>query len=765
MKKASQVLRRVQQLSIDEVVERGSQKLWSIAERFALWRGTELGTSSGSASSHRPKPVFFSGALLAAGTGATLSQVAPSHIADVMLRAENIAAGMMPIFGLDWVNVGSPPQWHHEPVAGLTAPRRHWSQIPYLDVSCVGDHKILWEFNRHQHFVTLGQAWAITGDKRWSDLFALHVDSWIQENPVHVGVNWASSLEVSYRAISWCWALNLFHDSPALTDDRRRAMERMLHAHARHLTRYLSTYFSPNTHLTGEALGLYYLGTSLTAFTESTSWQSRGAAILNQQLPVQVHGDGVYFEQATQYHRYTAEIYLHYWILAEQAGHRLSADHRDRIIKVFDVLAALRRGDGTMPLLGDDDGGRLVQLDGDTPEKLDGLLAVAAATFDRPDWLRASSIEPAMMAWMRGTDGLAWLSDQSRSASVNAAPSVAFEQGGLFVMRGHGNGEHAVISCGPHGSLSCGHAHADALSLVLHDGVGELFSDAGTYTYMGPERNEFRGASGHNTSSLNQHADFVPAGPFSWSRKVDARHTQWAQVDGHAYFEGVCGEEPRSRRRRSVGTTRSGVWIVEDSCDAAQAQPAEIRWRLAFGLEGTVVESWDGGARVDLRRQGRMVASLVVWGEAGELDISPSWVSPQYGKRLPCALVRWRGELGCNRMVRSVVIVWSNTTGSSFRISDDRKSLDIASARGAEAGSSVRISFSNVIMPHLRVRADSDSLVTTENPETGAVSLVAFGVRALQLGDASVEGAAPIISAEFADGMWHTAPHSLMVGA
>ena len=42
-----------------------------------------------------------------------------------------------------------------------------------------------------------------------------------------------------------------------------------LYLHGRHLETYLSTYFSPNTHLTGEALGLYYLGTVFPEFSDA----------------------------------------------------------------------------------------------------------------------------------------------------------------------------------------------------------------------------------------------------------------------------------------------------------------------------------------------------------------------------------------------------------------------------------------------------------------------------------------------------------------
>ena len=85
-------------------------------------------------------------------------------------------------------------------------------------------------------------------------------------NPPKLGINWASSLEVSLRAISWLWALHFFRESPRLTAAIFARALKFLYLHARHLETYLSTYFSPNTHLTGEALGLFYLGLMLPEF-------------------------------------------------------------------------------------------------------------------------------------------------------------------------------------------------------------------------------------------------------------------------------------------------------------------------------------------------------------------------------------------------------------------------------------------------------------------------------------------------------------------
>ncbi len=109
----------------------------------------------------------------------------------------------------------------------------------------------------------LGQAYWLTGDERYAQTFADHITSWMDRNPPKLGINWASSLEVAFRSVSWLWAFYFFKDSQAFTSEVFRRALKFLYLNGQHLVTYLSTYFSPNTHLTGEALGLFYLGTLL----------------------------------------------------------------------------------------------------------------------------------------------------------------------------------------------------------------------------------------------------------------------------------------------------------------------------------------------------------------------------------------------------------------------------------------------------------------------------------------------------------------------
>src|SRR5262249_43378950 len=149
-----------------------------------------------------------------------------------------------------------------------------------LDRSMVGDCKIVWELNRHQWIVTLAQAWSLTGDTRYGQACIDAIDGWLEANPPGTGINWTSSLEVAIRLISWCWTLVLLCNFPSLSGTWTMKVLSAIWLHAAHVRRYLSYYFSPNTHLTGEALGLMYAGVLFEEFLDARRWREIGTRIL-----------------------------------------------------------------------------------------------------------------------------------------------------------------------------------------------------------------------------------------------------------------------------------------------------------------------------------------------------------------------------------------------------------------------------------------------------------------------------------------------------
>ena len=572
-------------------------------------------------------------------TLAALRARAPEHEAATLARAERLLAGRFDLLGHQGLSYGEPIDWQLDPVAGKRAPLAHWSRVPYLDAAAVGDHKVTWEVNRHQWLVTLGQAYWYTGDERYARAFAERVEGWLDANPPKLGINWASSLEVAFRAISWVWALQLFRESPALTPSLLARMLASLHLHGRHVERYLSTYFSPNTHLTGEALGLYYLGMQLPELRAAPRWRARGRAILLAQIARHVRPDGVYYEQASQYHRYTTDFYLHLALLARAQGGDGGEAARGTVRRLLDHLLYLTRPDGTIPLVGDDDGGRLVQLDDRPPHDVRALLATGAAVFGSAAYAYAARGDLGGMIWLLGADGVRRLDE------VGAAPppetSRAFPDGGYFVLRDGWapDASYLLFDAGPHGMMNCGHAHADALAVEVAAGGRPVLVDAGTYAYAGAARDEFRHAAAHNTVTVDGESSSVPAGAFAWRHVAHARHTLWESGPRFDYVEGAhdgfARLAPPAEHRRAVLFVKGGYWVVRDRVASAGAHEVAVHWHLAPGREG---EARGGGAAA--KERGAPVLRLAAFG-AGAFELGEGWVSPRYGARTAAPVLRY----------------------------------------------------------------------------------------------------------------------------
>lgn len=352
----------------------------------------------------------------------------------IISTADAICQGSVDLLGYRGLKLGCPVNWHLDPVSGREAPLVHWSRINPLDPSVVWDSKVIWELNRHQWIVHLGQAYRFTGEERYAEDIARYLQQWIRANPSGMGINWLSSLEVALRLIAWCWTLALVTGAQALSAELFAEVYGGIEAHARHIERYLSHYYSPNTHLTGEALGLFYAGVLFPELPRARRWRDLGARILVEQCERQILADGVYFEQSTCYQRYTAEIYLHFLIIAARNAISVPEVMVQRLQRLIEFLIAVRRSDGSMPQIGDADGGWLLPLASRVPDDLRGIFAVAAALFGRADFAWAAGGLAPEVLWLLGPTG-AKTFETLQPAPPQTAPSRVFPDGGYVVMR------------------------------------------------------------------------------------------------------------------------------------------------------------------------------------------------------------------------------------------------------------------------------------------------------------------------------------------
>ncbi|MGI8787740.1 MAG: alginate lyase family protein [Pyrinomonadaceae bacterium] len=489
-------------------------------------------------------------------------------------QADKIADGNFDLLGYKNLNFGSQVNWHLEPVSGKQIPVKHWKQFDELSSEETGDKKIVWELNRHQYFFTLGAAFWLTGDERYAETFARHLESWMRENPPGIGINWFSSLEVAFRAMSWTWAFNFFKDSESLTPALFQDALKFIYQHGRHLEKYLSTYYSPNTHLTGEALGLYYLGTQFSFFKSARNWRETGEKILFAELDRQILDDGVYFEQTTWYQRYTADFYTHFYILKTlnggDAGKDLEEKLSEKLRNLTDFLMYATRPDGTTPLIGDDDGGRCLPLANRRCDDFRGTLSTGAVLLERGDYKFAAGDFCEETLWLLGEGGAQ--SYENLPAEKPSENSKAFRDGGYFIMRDgwQETDNYLLIDCGELGAMNGGHAHADALSIDLAVGGRSILNDSGTYTYHESEsvRDYFRSTEAHNTLTVDDESQSETGSKFSWKTKANARLEQWISEPRFDFFEGSHDGYERlpapATHTRSILFLKNDYWIMRD---------------------------------------------------------------------------------------------------------------------------------------------------------------------------------------------------------
>jgi len=586
-------------------------------------------------------------------TASLLRRRFPAECERLLHRADRAIAGRFDLLGLTDVSFGHPIDWHLEPLSCKRTGNPHWSAISYLNPAVAGDKKITWELNRHGHFVTLGQAYLLTKDDRYAEAFINQLTAWLDANPPRRGINWASSLELSIRCIAWLWAMPCFAWSGRLTPPIIWRILKSLVQQGSYIESYLSHYFAPNTHLTGEALGLLYLGTALPWLSDASRWRELGLRILLEQLPRQVQPDGVYFEHASYYHRYTTDFYVHAMLLARAGGLALPPEVSETLARLLDHLLWITRPDGKSTLYGDDDGGRLLILHQRESSDFRDTLQIGAALCGIGTWKWAAGPACPEVLWLLGPEGL---QGYDRLAPVEPDSVIKrFPTSGFVVLRDGWNqrSSYVFVDAGAHGAMNYVHAHADALSFEYASNGVTWMVDPGTYTYTkDPElRDQFRSSSAHNTVVVEGQSQSQSNGPFSWAQVAESTLQEVTATAEAAMCRGVHNGyerfDPPVRHQRSIQLIKrsdrpaSSYLLIEDRIITVGSYRYQLRFHLAPDCKPT-----HGNGRCVVHHPNGPQLAVGIWlvnpqraGTAIPIGVEEGWVSPEYARKLPAPIL------------------------------------------------------------------------------------------------------------------------------
>jgi hypothetical protein len=563
----------------------------------------------------------------------------PAQVEDILSRAELICQHHFDLLGYRDLDYGTEIDWHSDRVHGKRTPRKPFHSIRYLDFEQVGDVKVTWELNRHQHLVTLAKAYRLSGNEKFAAELFDQWKHWWRENPYPIGVNWSSSLEVAFRSLSWLWVYFLLKDSKVCPDSFRADWSRALGISGRHIERHLSTYFSPNTHLLGEGVALFFIGTLCPELKSAADWKERGWKIVLQESERQVQSDGLHFEQSVYYHVYALDFFLHARILASRNGMATPKEFDRTLIKMLDALCLLGRA-GVPPKLGDDDGGRLFDPQRNCGEHLLDPLSTGAVLFQRGDFKSLAGDVREETLWLLGPDAAARF-DELPSAEPSRE-SVALPSSGLYLMADSNTAQQLVIDAGRQGTGSAGHGHADALSVCISRNGHSVIIDPGTCEYVGegPERNKFRGTSAHNTMQVDGMDQADPKNPFAWRNLPKTTVERWITAETFDYF---VGNHDGYRRlsspvvhRRFIFSLKSRLVLIRDVAEGTGEHQLEIFWHLAPDLQHKKQHSGHSFASAD-----NAITLLTAEGHGWAEEVTQQLWSPAYGRKEPAPVARF----------------------------------------------------------------------------------------------------------------------------
>lgn len=569
-----------------------------------------------------------------------VEQMFPEWIISARNNADKVINHRFPLLGFGDISVGENIDWHMSPETGKRWPNLHWREIDFHAVNAPGDPKLVWELNRHQQLLHLGLAYCYTRDETYTYEFIDQIESWIEQNPYQMGINWSSSLEIAFRSINWFWALFFFINSPCLKTDTLIKIVKTLVLHLEAIYNNPSIYSSPNTHLLGEACALFIGGTLLAEHKSAPRWRNFGAQCLADELRIQLYKDGCYKEQSAYYHSYMVEFYLMALILARKNFNKELFDEA-QLTRACEFLMHICQPGGELPAFGDEDGGKALMIGSRTYRRPYDLLATAALLFNRGDFKHCAPNLPEATYWLNGLDSIEkYAAIKTRSPKQQ---SISFQDSGHTIFRSDwtDNANYLNFHCIGQTHLS-GHIHADLLSFEMAFGNRARMIDSGTFNYNGNRsvRNFFRGTSAHNTVRIDGLDQSIPSEQFKWERVANGKVLNHILSPAADY---VCGEHDGYQRLANPCLHRRAILFAKPEYF--------IIWDEFLGEGEHTFESYFhcGDASVDQAENGSL---LIKYADDAHLLMVPisdakidpeiikvdddhpqGWHSPAYGKK------------------------------------------------------------------------------------------------------------------------------------
>ncbi len=509
--------------------------------------------------------------------------------------------------------------WH----AGFGTPNK-WPivfshSLDYKQRDDIGDARTNWELNRHFQFALLAKDYYATRDGQYLRELAELFDDWNKENPFLWGISWTSAMEVAIRISNWCYAYCFLCKAEATPKSLLEGLRRGILVMTHYLTKHYSRHSSANNHLVVEMYAIGMVG----VLTGNGVWVDLAVRTLTYELPRQNYSDGVNKELSLHYQSFYMEAMGLMWRLMLKNGITVPEEWTDYLVKMSDYLYRCVGPNGELIEFGDNDEGKLLDLQGTVFDHYTYVLELMSHLLP----------ERYVTATTKPYENLHWLFTKEERVRMMEKPlrnnrkSVCYKEGGNSIL--HSKDGRAIVGI-DHAALGFGaiaaHGHSDALSFVMYiDGI-PLFTDAGTYIYHCDikSRNSFRSTRNHNTVCIEGRDQSEMLGAFLWGRKAKCRLLGCNISSDKQTIEAEHnGYKPIMHRRKF--SLENGRLAVEDTLSNRVNAVATLMLHPSVNVKDS-----DGSTTTLVVANGTEVEVQV---EGGHTVVVEAFCSPRYGVR------------------------------------------------------------------------------------------------------------------------------------
>lgn len=496
--------------------------------------------------------------------------------------------------------------WHRDFVSNYAFdPKKLYKQLSGEDFPPGVDVKVPWELARMQHLPMLAYQSVIDSSTKEDNYaeFKFEIESFIKSNRIGEGINWACTMDVALRVVSWLIAADIFNSIGLSDESFNRLLVNSSVEHGLFIINNLEKNFvedKSGNHYLSDLLGLICVGHYIKN-RQTNKWFKFASNEYQREILKQYYPDGGTYEFSTAYHRLDSEISSLAIAFMVADGIQIGTEQESKLSRSLDFLLAIVGRDGNIIQIGDNDNGHALSVSVENNRGVKNELSAygAIGLLEGLFNISGNSIaEKSIIAFLKGPSSLHYVKEKKKwdndygcmqectivCSKINVGFGDSYRLASFFPDFGlikYSGDKYDVYYRGAlnyiNGKVT--HMHADALHFEIVSDMNRYYSDQGSYLYT-PNvemRSLFRREQAHNVPVYEDNPQLIDKG--CW-RVIPKARCNFLFVDDSKVVSVMrIGDIVH---KRSLSLTTEGIIVNDSSSNAFSYKPHNFKY-TSFG--------------------------------------------------------------------------------------------------------------------------------------------------------------------------------------